>query len=131
MVKISIAEKRYPNLRLLIMLMLCALIPLMTSSCGGGNAAQRKSFARGLEWEIGYAIPDDLIFEMGPPQETAETPEGTWYTWRRVTSGAVSGGVSVGFFSMSLGAPVESGEELSCFFDRDTGRLSTYTYREW
>jgi hypothetical protein len=111
--------------------MLCTLVPLLFSSCGGGNAAQRKSFIEGLNSEIGFATLDDLISEMGPPQESIETPEGIWYTWRKVNSGAVSGGFSVGFFSMMMGVPAETGEELNCLFDRDTGRLSDYNYREW
>jgi hypothetical protein len=114
-----------------LILMLCTLVPLLFSSCGGGNAAQRKPFIEGLNSEIGFATLDDLISEMGPPQESIETPEGIWYTWRKVNSGAVSGGFSVGFFSMMMGAPVETGEELNCLFDRDTGRLSDYNYREW
>lgn len=114
-----------------LFLILCTLVPLLFYSCGGGNAAQRKSFIEGLNSEIGFATLDDLISEMGPPQESIETPEGIWYTWRKVYSGAVSGGFSVGFFSMMMGAPVETGEELNCLFDRDTGRLSDYHYREW
>ena len=114
-----------------LILILCTLVPLLFYSCGGGNAAQRKSFIEGLNSEIGFATLDDLISEMGPPQESIETPEGIWYTWRKVYSGAVSGGFSVGFFSMMMGAPVETGEELNCLFDRDTGRLSDYHYREW
>ena len=114
-----------------LLLMFCTLVPLLVSSCGGVNATQRKSYIQGLSSEIGYATLDDLISEMGPPQESIETPEGVWYTWRKVNSGAVSGGISVGFFSMMLGAPVETGEELNCLFDHDTGRLIDYTYREW
>lgn len=114
-----------------LILVLCTLVPLLVSSCGGGNAAQRKSFIEGLGSEVGFATLDDLIPEMGPPQESMETPEGIWYTWRKVNPGAVSGGVSVGFFSMTMGAPVETGEELNCLFDRDTGRLIDYNYREW
>jgi hypothetical protein len=111
--------------------MLCTLVPLLVFSCGGGNAAHRKSFIEGLNSEIGFATLDDLIYEMGPPHESIETPEGIWYTWRKVNSGAVSGGFSVGFFSMMMGAPVETGEELNCLFDRDSGMLSDYNYREW
>jgi hypothetical protein len=111
--------------------MLFALFLLMVSSCGGGKAAQRESFIEGLNSEIGFATLDDLISEMGPPQESIETPEGIWYTWRKVNSGAVSGSFSVGFFSMMMGAPVETGEELNCLFDPDTGRLIDYSYREW
>jgi hypothetical protein len=111
--------------------MLCTLVPLLFSSCGGGNAAQRKSFIEGLNSEIGFATLNDLISEMGQPQESIETPEGIWYTWRKVNSGAVSGGFSVGFFSMMMEAPAETGEELNCLFDSDTGRLSDYNYREW
>src|SRR5512139_1997081 len=103
--------------------MLCTLVPILFSSCGGGNAAQRKSYIEGLNSEIGYAILDDLISEMGPPQESIETPDGIWYTWRKVNSAALSGGISVGFFSMMMGTPAETGEELNCLFDRDTGRL--------
>ena len=114
-----------------LFIILCVLIPLMAFSCSGGNAAQRKAFINGLDSEIGYAFLADVISEIGPPQESLETPEGIWYTWRKVYSGAVSGGVSVGFFSMSMGAPVETGDELNCLFDHDTGRLIDYTYREW
>jgi hypothetical protein len=114
-----------------LVLAFCALVPLLVSSCGGGNAAQRKSFIEGLNSEIGMATLDDLISNMGPPQQSIETPEGTWYTWRTVATGAVSGGVSVGFFGFSMGAPTESGEELNCLIDRDTGRLGTYHYRQW
>jgi len=64
-------------------------------------------------------------------KHSTETPEGIWYTWRKVNSGAVSGGISVGFFSLMMGAPAETGEELNCLFDRNTGRLSNYNYREW
>lgn len=117
--------------RAMLILMLCILVPLLFSSCGGGNATHRKSFIEGLNSEIGFATLDDLISEMGPPQVSIETPEGIWYTWRKVNSGAVSGGFSVGFFSMMMGAPVETGEELNCLFDRDTGRLSDYDYRQW
>ena len=112
-------------------LTLCVLVSLLFSSCGGGYAAQRKSFIEGLNSEIGFATLDDLISNMGPPQQSIETPEGTWYTWRTGSSGAVSGGVSVGFFGFSMGAPTESGEELNCLMDRNTGRLSTYHYRQW
>jgi hypothetical protein len=111
--------------------MLCTLFLLMISSCGGGNASQRKSFIQGLNSEIGFATLDDLISEMGPPQESVEASEGIWYTWRKVYTGSVSGGFSVGGFSMTMGAPAETGEELNCLFDRDTGRLSYYTYRQW
>lgn len=114
-----------------LVFLLCALVPLFISSCGGGNAARQQSFVNGLNSEIGFATLDDLIFEMGPPQESVETPEGIWYTWRTVNSVAVSGGFSVGFFGMTMGAPLESGKELNCLFDRDTGRLIDYTYREW
>lgn len=114
-----------------LIVILCTLVPLLFYSCGGGNAAHRKAFIEGLNSEIGFATLDDLISEMGPPQESIETPEGIWYTWRKMYSGAVSGGFSVGFFSMMMGAPVETGEELNCLFDRDTGRLSDYNYREW
>ena len=112
-------------------LTLFVLVPLLCSSCGGGYAAQRKSFIEGLNSEIGFATLDDLISNMGPPQQSIETPEGTWYTWRTVSSGAVSGGISVGFFGFSMGAPTESGEELNCLVDRDTGRLVNYNYRQW
>src|SRR5512134_2806901 len=112
-------------------LTLCVLFSLLFSSCGGGYAAQRKSFIEGLNSEIGFATVDDLISNMGPPHQSIETPEGTWYTWRTVSSGAVSGGVSVGYFGLSMGAPTESGEELNCLIDRDTGRLATYNYRQW
>lgn len=118
---------RHPTL----ILMLCTLVPLLFSSCVGGPAAQRKSYIEGLKSEIGFATVDDLISEMGPPQQSIETPEGIWYSWRKVNSAAVSGGVSVGFFGIGMGAPVETGEELNCLFDRDTGRLVTYSYRQW
>ena len=110
---------------------LCTLIPLLCSSCAGGNAARHKSFIDGLDSDIGFATLDDLISEMGPPQASLETAEGTWYTWRTVNSVGVSGGFSVGFFGVSMGAPVETGSELNCLFDGDTGRLIDYTYREW
>lgn len=117
-------------------LLLCALVLLLSSSCGGGNAAQRKSTDAWLNSNIGIATVDDLISGMGVPQQSIETPEGTWYTWRKVNSGAgVSGGVGVGsgggFFGIGMGAPVESGEELNCLFDRNTGRLKNYNRREW
>jgi hypothetical protein len=112
-------------------LMLCTLVPLLFSSCGGGNAVQRKSFIEGLNSEIGFATLDDLISEMGPPQQSIETPEGIWYTWRKVNPGAVSGGFSMGFFGVGMTAPTETGEELNCLFDRNTGRLRNYKYREW
>lgn len=115
----------------MLILMLCALVLLLFSSCGGGPAAQRKAYIDGLKSEIGFATVDDLISDMGPPQQSIETPEGTWYTWRKVNSAAVSGGVSVGFFGIGMGAPVDTGEELSCLFDRKTGRLVTYRYRQW
>lgn len=119
----------YPQRKLIAML--CTLIPLLCSSCAGGNAARHKSFIDGLDSEIGFATLDDLTSEVGPPQASIETPEGTWYTWRTVNSVSVSGGFSVGFFGMTMGAPVETGKELNCLFDRDTGRLSDYNYREW
>lgn len=119
----------HPGIR--IILALCALVPLLLFSCGGGNAAQRKSFIRGLDSEIGFATVDDLIPELGPPQQTTETPEGTWYSWRKGSSGAVTGGFSVGFFGVAVGAPTETGEELNCLFDRETGKLKDYKYREW
>jgi hypothetical protein len=112
-------------------LTLCTLVPLLFSSCGGGQAAQRKAYIEGLHSEIGMATLDDLISDMGPPQQSIETPEGTWYTWRNVNSGVVSGGVSLGFFGISMGAPTETGEELNCLFDRNTGKLSNYNYRQW
>ena len=119
-----------PHPRLL--LMLCALVPLLLSSCGGGDAAKRKSFLEGLHTEIGIATLDDLISEMGPPHQSVETPEGIWYTWRKVnTGGAVSGGVSIGFFGVGMTTPTETGEELNCLIDRNTGRLKNYKYREW
>lgn len=119
-----------PHPRLL--LMLCALVPLLLSSCGGGDAAKRKTFLEGLHKEIGIATLDDLISEMGPPHQSVETPEGIWYTWRKVNSGgAVSGGVSIGFFGVGMTTPTETGEELSCLIDRNTGRLNNYKYREW
>ncbi len=114
-----------------LILTLCTLALLMFSSCAGGDAAQRKSYIEGLKSEIGFATVDDLISDMGPPQQSIETPEGIWYTWRKVNSAAVSGGISVGFFGIGVGAPVETGEELDCLFDRDTGRLVTYKYRQW
>jgi len=112
-------------------LMLCALVPLLFSSCGGGNAAQRKSSDEWLNSNIGIATLDDLISSMGPPQQSIETPEGTWYTWRKVNTGAVSGGVSMGFFGVGMTTPTESGEELNCLFDRNTGRLKNYNHRNW
>ena len=112
-------------------LMLCALVPLLFSSCGGGNAAQRKSSDEWLNSNIGIATLDDLISSMGPPQQSIETPEGTWYTWRKVNTGAVSGGVSMGFFGVGMTTPTESGEELNCLFDRNTGRLRNYNHRNW
>ena len=119
-----------PHPRLL--LILCALVPLLLSSCGGGDAAKRKSFLEGLHKEIGIATLDDLISEMGPPHQSVETPEGIWYTWRKVNSGgAVSGGISVGFFGVGMTTPTETGEELNCLIDRNTGRLRDYKYREW
>jgi len=114
-----------------LILMLCTLVPLLFSSCGGGYAAQRKSYIGGLYSEIGIATLDDLISNMGPPQQSFETPEGKWYVWQKVNSGAVSGGFSLGFFGVTMAAPVEAGEELNCLFDRNTGRLSYYNYREW
>ena len=119
-----------------LILMLCTLVPLLFSSCGGGNAAQRKTTNEWLNSNIGIATVDDLISDMGVPQQSIETPEGTWYTWRKVKSGGgVSGGVGVGggggFFGIGMGAPVESGEELTCLFDRNTGKLRNYKYREW
>ncbi len=114
-----------------LVLLLCALVPLVFSSCAGGSAVQRKSYIEGLKSKIGFATVDDLISEMGPPQQSIETPEGIWYTWRRVNFAAVSGGVSVGIFGIGMGAPLETGEELNCLFDRKTGRLVTYKYRQW
>ena len=118
---------RYPRM----ILLLCTLVPLMYSSCGGGNAAQRKSSDEWLNSNIGMATVDDLISTMGPPQQSIETPEGTWYTWRKVNSAAVSGGVSMGFIGVGMTKPTETGEELNCLFDRDTGRLKNYNRREW
>lgn len=112
-------------------LILCTVVPLLLFSCGGGNAAQRKAYIQGLKSEIGFATVDDLISDLGPPQQSTETPEGIWYTWRKASSGAVSGGFSVGFMGIAIGAPTETGEELNCLFDRVTGRLVTYNYREW
>lgn len=117
-------------------LLLCTLMLFLLSSCGGGNAAQRKSTDAWLTSNIGIATVDDLISGMGVPQQSIETPEGTWYTWRKVNSGAgVSGGVGIGgrggFFGVGMGAPVESGEELNCLFDRSTGRLKSYNRTEW
>ena len=114
-----------------LVMMLCTLVPLVCTSCGGGYAAQRKAYIEELNSEIGFATLDDLITNMGPPQRSVETPEGIWYTWQKVNSGTVSGGISVGFFSMMMGAPAEGGEELNCLFDRDTGRLINYDYRKW
>jgi hypothetical protein len=112
------------------------LAPLLFFSCGGGNAAQRNATNEWLNSIIGIATVDDLISDMGIPQQSIETPEGTWYTWRKVKSGAgVSGGVGFGsgggFFGIGMGGPVESGEELTCLFDRNTGKLRDYKYREW
>jgi len=113
-------------------LMLFALVPLLVSSCGGGYAAKQKSFIEGLNANIGVATLDDLISTMGPPQQSTETPDSIWYTWRKVHAGSVSAGsVSMGFFSMTMAAPTESGQELNCQFDRNTGRLRTWNYREW
>jgi len=112
-------------------LMLLVLIPLLFSSCGGGYAAHRKSQNEWLNSNIGIATLDDLISGMGPPQQSIETPEGIWYTWRKVNSGAVSGGVSMGFFGVGMTTPTETGEELNCLFDRNTGKLRNYKYREW
>ena len=109
-----------------------ALIPLAVCSCGGGYAARQKAFIESLNGEIGFATLDDLISTMGPPQQSIEAPDGTWYTWRKVQAGAVSGGtISFGFFSMSMASPSESGQELNCQFDHITGRLRTWNYREW
>jgi hypothetical protein len=114
-----------------LFLVLFTLFPMLLASCGGGNAAQRRSVIQGLDSEIGFATVDDLIPDLGPPQQSTDTPEGIWYTWRKGSSGAVSGGFSVGFFGITVGAPTETGEELNCLFDRDTGRLKNYRYREW
>ena len=114
-----------------MILMLCALVPLLFSSCGGGSAAQRKSSNEWLSSNIGMATVDDLISTMGPPQQSIETPEGIWYTWRKVNPGTVSGGVSMGFFGVGMTTPTETGEELNCLFDRNTGRLKNYNRREW
>jgi hypothetical protein len=119
-----------------LILMLCTLVLPLFPSCGGGNAVQRKSTNEWLNSNIGIATVDDFISDMGVPQQSIETPEGTWYTWRKVKSGAgVSGGVGIGggggFFGIGMGAPVESGEELNCLFDRNTGRLRNYNHREW
>ena len=120
---------KHPHPRLI--LMLCTLLPLMFSSCGGGNAAQRKSSDEWLKSNIGIATVDDLISSMGPPQQWIETPEGIWYTWRKVNPGTVSGGVSMGFFGVGMTTPTETGEELNCLFDRNTGRLRNYNHRDW
>ena len=119
-----------------LILMLCALVLLLFSSCGGGNAVRRNSTNEWLNSNIGIATVDDLISDMGVPQQSIETPEGTWYTWRKVKSGAgvsvgVGGGGGGGFFGFGMGAPVESGEELNCLFDRSTGRLRNFNHREW
>jgi hypothetical protein len=114
-----------------LILMFCTLIPLLFSSCGGGYAAQRKSYSEWLNSNIGTATLDDLISSMGPPQQSIETPEGIWYTWRKVNPGAVSGGVSMGFIGLGMTTPTETGEELNCLFDRNTGRLRNYNYRDW
>jgi len=116
--------------------MLCTLVLLLFSSCGGGNSVRRNSTNEWLNSNIGIATVDDLISDMGVPQQSIETPEGTWYTWRKVKSGAgvsvgVGGGGGGGFFGFGMGAPVESGEELNCLFDRSTGRLRNYNHREW
>jgi len=111
--------------------MLCALIPLLFFSCGGGKAAQRNSSNEWLSSNIGIATLDDLIPTMGPPQQSIDTPEGIWHTWRKVNFGTVSGGVSMGFLGMGMTTPAETGEELNCLFDRNTGRLRNYNYREW
>jgi hypothetical protein len=126
--RIDFLRKHFPG----HILMLCALVPLMVSSCGGGHAAQHKSFTEGLNANIGVATIDDLISTNGPPQQSFETPEGTWYTWRKVNTGSVSvGAVSMGFLGMTMMAPAESGQELNCQFDRNTGKLRTWNYREW
>jgi hypothetical protein len=114
-----------------LILMLCTLIPLLFFSCGGGKAAQRKASDEWLSSNIGIATLDDLIPTMGPPQQSIETPEGIWHTWRKVNFGTVSGGVSMGFLGMGMTTPTETGEELNCLFDRNTGRLRNYNYREW
>jgi len=119
-----------------LILMLCTLALLLFSSCGGGNTARLKSSNEWLNSNIGVATVDDLISDMGVPQQSIETPEGVWYTWRKVKSGAgVSGGIGFGTggggFGIGMGAPVESGEELNCLFDRNTGRLKKYNRREW
>lgn len=111
---------------------LLLLVALAVSSCGGGYTAQQKAFIEGMNANVGVATIDDLISTMGPPQQTTETPDGVWYTWRKVQTGYVSGGaVSFGFFGMSMAAPAESGQELNCQFDRNTGRLRTWKFREW
>lgn len=122
--------------RPILTLMLFTLVPLLFFSCGGGNAAQRKATNEWLNSSLGIATVDDLISDLGVPQQSIETPEGTWYTWRKVKSGgSVSGGVGFGggggLFGIGMGAPVESGEELTCLFDRYTGRLKDYRFREW
>ena len=119
-----------------LILMLCTLVLLLFSSCGGGSAVRRNSTNEWLNSNIGIATVDDLISDMGVPQQSIQTPEGTWYTWRKVKSGAgvsvgVGGGGGGGFFGFGMGAPVESGEELNCLFDRSTGRLRNYNHREW
>jgi len=111
--------------------MFCTLIFLLFSSCAGGNAAQRKAYNEWLNSNIGIATLDDLISSKGPPQQSIETPEGTWHTWRKVNSGAVSGGVSMGFFGVGMTTPTETGEELNCLFDRNTGRLKNYNFRDF
>jgi hypothetical protein len=114
-----------------LVLMYCTLISLLFSSCGGGHAAQHDSYNQWLNSNIGIATLDDLISSMGPPQRSFEAPEGTWYTWQKVNPGAVSGGVSMGFFGIGMTTPTETGQELNCLFDRNTGRLRSYNYREW
>ena len=37
-------------------------------------------------------------------------------------------GVSIGFFGVGMTTPTETGEELNCLFDRNTGRLSDYNF---
>ncbi|HZW36285.1 MAG TPA: hypothetical protein VFF01_05040, partial [Candidatus Deferrimicrobiaceae bacterium] len=91
-----------------LILIICTLVLLLFSSCGGGNAVQRKSTNEWLNSNIGIATVDDLIIDLGVPQQSIETPEGTWYTWRKVksvgsVSGSIGGGGGGGFFGLGMG----------------------------
>lgn len=108
------------------------VLPLVISSCAGRYSTQQTSFIRELDANIGVATLDDVIAAMGPPQQSLETPEGSWYTWRKVNAGSVSVGASpIPFFGVSMSTPAETGQELNCQFDRGTGRLKSWSFREW